>query len=212
MRKIAILGTIAFLLMAANAQAQSEYDGWTWRAAGGIVCRCVEDDNVTFDDPTFGTSSLEQDGDPFGITFGVERRLNKLIGLDLTLGYTDLDIDFTHTVGTGVQEDSLGSLNLWFAVNFHLVNKEKFDFWVAPQIAYVYWMDDLTFDVPGTGTFDFQTDNEFPAIGVALGADWWVSSDWAVNFAFRFIDADADSDHNLPIDQTFVTVGVARKF
>ena len=86
------------------------------------------------------------------------------------------------------------------------------DFWVAPQIAYVSWLDDLSFDVPGTGTFDLKSDNEFPAIGLALGADWWVSRDWAVNFAFKFIDADADSDHNLPIDQTFVTVGVARKF
>ena len=70
----------------------------------------------------------------------------------------------------------------------------------------------MSFDVPGTGTFNFKTDNEFPALGLVLGADWWVRKDWAVNFAFRFIDADADSNHNLPIDQTFITVGVARKF
>lgn len=203
---------IAALVRSGPATAESGYDDWTWRAAAGIAGRFVEDDNVTFDDPTFGTSSLEQKGNPFGITFGVERRLSKLIGLDLTLGYTDMDIDFMHTVGTGVQKDSLASLNLWFAVNFHVVNTEKFDFWVAPQIAYVNWMDDLTFDVPGTGTFNLNTDNEFPAIGLALGADWWVSRDWAVNFAFKFIDADADSGHILPIDQTFVTVGVARKF
>ena len=201
---------------AQTAQAQTEYKGWTWRAWVGTVCRCVEDDTVTFQDPTFGTVELDVDSNSFGIGFDVEWRLGKLIGLDLALGYTDMDVDFMHSVGTGVQQDSLASLNLWFAVNFHLVNTEKFDFWIAPQIAYVAWLDDLSFDVPGTGpgtgTFNFKTDNEFPALGFALGADWWVAENWAVNFAFRFIDADADSNHNFPIDQTFVTVGVARRF
>jgi len=214
---------VAALLMTAlgagfsarTAQAQQSNDrdsGWTWRAWAGTVCRCVEDDTVTFQDPTFGTVELDVDGNSLGIGFDVERRFSKLIGLDLAVGYTDMDVDFMHSVGTGVQQDSLGSLNIWFAVNFHLVNTERFDFWVGPQIAYVAWLDDLSFDVPGTGTFNFETDNEFPALGIVLGADWWVGKNWAMNFAFRFIDADADSDHNFPIDQTFVTVGVARKF
>ena len=93
-----------------------------------------------------------------------------------------------------------------------MVTTEKFDIWIGPQIAYVAWLNDLSFDVPGTGTYNFQTDNEFPALGLVLGADWWVADNWAVNFAFRFIDADADSDHNFAIDQTFITVGVARRF
>lgn len=97
-------------------------------------------------------------------------------------------------------------------MNFHLVNTKKFDFWIAPQIAYVAWLNDLSFNVPGIGTFNFKTDNEFPALGFALGADWWFGKDWGVNAAFRFIDADADSNHNFPIDQTFITVGVARRF
>jgi hypothetical protein len=211
---------VAVLLMTAlgagfgaqTAQAQTEYKGWTWRAWVGTVCRCVEDDTVTFQDPVFGTVELDVDSNSLGIGFDVERRVNKLIGLDLAVGYTDMDIDFMHSIGTGVQQDSLASLNIWFAVNFHLVNTEKFDFWIGPQIAYVAWLDDLSFDVPGTGTFNFKTKNEFPALGIVLGADWWVGKEWAVNFAFRFIDADADSNHNLPIDQTFVTVGVARHF
>jgi opacity protein-like surface antigen len=195
-----------------DASAEDDYSGWTGRAWAGVVCRCVEDDNVTFQDATFGTVELDVDGNGIGYGFDVERRINKLIGLDFALGYTDLDVDFNHSVGTGVQQDSLGALIMWFAVNFHLVNKPKFDFWVAPQIAYVNWTDDLSFDVPGTGTFNFPTDNEFPALGLAMGADWWVSKDWAVNFAFRFIDADADSGHTLPVDPTFITIGVARKF
>ena len=64
--------------------------------------------------------------------------------------------------------------------NFHLVNTEKFDFWIGTQIAYGAWLDDLSFDVPGTGTFNFATGNEFPALGFELGADWWVGKNWAV--------------------------------
>ncbi len=205
------------LILSPVSQAQQSSDrnsGWTVRAWAGGVCRCVEDDNVTFvvDDPPLGTVGLEVDGNSLGIGFDVEWRLNKLIGLDLALGYTDMDIDFQSDASTGVQQDSLASLNIWFAVNFHLVNTEKFDFWIAPQIAYVAWLNDLSYNVPGTGTFNFKTDNEFPALGFALGADWWVAENLAVNFAFRFIDADADKNHNLPIDQTFVTVGLAKHF
>jgi len=207
------LSGLLILSPASHAQQSSDRDsGWTGRAWAGVVCRCVEDDTVTFQDPTFGTVGLDIDSNSLGIGFDVEWRLNRLIGLDLAAGYTDMDVDFMHSVGTGVQQDSLASLNIWFAVNFHLVNTEKFDFYIGPQIAYVAWLDDLSFNVPGTGTFNFKTDNEFPALGFELGADWWVAESWAVNFAFRFIDADADKNHNLPVDQTFITVGVARHF
>lgn len=207
-----VLTTMGVVSGVQAASAKTDYAGWSWRVWLGTVCRCVEDDNVTFQDPTFGTVGLEVDGNSPGIGFDIEWRLNKLIGLDLALGYTDMDVNFKHSVGAGVQQDSLASLNTWFSVNFHVINTKKFDFWVGPQIAYVTWLDDLSFDVPGTGTYNFKTDNEFPAIGFVLGADWWVAQNLAVNFAFRFIDADADENHNLPIDQTFVTVGVARKF
>jgi hypothetical protein len=210
-----VLGQLLIAVSALNVQtvyAQDEYDGWTGRLWAGVVCRCVEDDNVTFDDATFGTSALEIDSNSTGFGFDVERRISKLIGLDLAVGYSQMDVDFSHAVGTGVQQDSLAFLNVWFAVNFHVVNTERFDFWLGPQIAYVSWLDDLSFDVPGTGTFDFKTDNEFPALGVVFGADWKFSPDWAINFAFRFIDADADSNHTLPVDPTFVTVGIARTF
>ena len=207
-----LLITMGTVSGAQAAPAQTEYDGWTGRVWAGTVCRCVEDDTTTFQDPTFGTVELDVDGNSLGVGFDVERRLSKLIGLDLAVGYTDMDVNFKHSVGTGVQQDSLASLNIWFAVNFHLVNTNKFDFWIAPQIAYVAWLNDLSFNVPGTGTYNFKTDNEFPALGFALGADWWFGKNWGLNAAFRFIDADADSNHNFPIDQTFITVGVARRF
>ena len=185
---------------------------WTVRGWLGVVCRCVEDDNVTFTDPTFGTVALEVDGTSFGLGVDFERRFNNRLGLDFALGYTQADVDFSHSVGSGVQTDSLGILPVWFALNIHLWETEKFDFYVGPQVAYVFYLDDLSFNVPGIGTYEFPTGNEFPSWGFNLGADYWVNKDWALNFNFRFVDSDADSEHDLPVDPTFVTIGFTRHF
>jgi opacity protein-like surface antigen len=205
----------SLLMLSPASQAQMSADrdsGWTGRAWLGVVCRCVNSDNTTFSDPTFGTSALEMDGSSFGIGIDAERRFNKWVGFDMALGYTEVDIDFTHSVGAGTQTDSLGMIPIWFTFNAHLVHTDRVDFYLGPQIAYVYYLDDLNYTVPGVGDFNFKTDNEFPALGFNLGLDVWVTNDWAVNLNFRYIDSDADDNHNLPIDPAFVTVGVARHF
>lgn len=115
--------------------------------------------------------------------FDVERRFSKLLGLDLALGDTRLTTESNHSVGSGTQSDDLGVLPIWLALNFHVFNDEQ---------------------------FDFQTDNECPSLGFLVGADFTIAEDWAVNFAFRFQDADADSNHDLPLDPTFVTLGISR--
>ena len=101
----------------------------------------------------------------------------------------------------------------WLALNFHVLNTKSLDFWVAPQIAYVAWNNPLEFSdpsVPGQATYEVATDSEFPGIGLALGLDYWLSERNGLNFAFRFVDADANE--NLPVDPTFITVGYTRKF
>lgn len=195
-----------------TAMAENEYKGWVWRAWAGGVGRYIESDTVTYNDATFGDITMDVEGTSLGIGADIERQFNRWLGLDLAIGYTDMDVSFKHSTGSGVQTDSLASLNIWLGLNVYLVNTKKFDLWVGPQIAYVAWLDDLSFNVPGTGEYNFKTSNEFPALGFQAGIDWYVMENWGVNAAFRFIDADGDKDHNLPIDQTFVTLGVAHQF
>jgi len=76
----------------------------------------------------------------------------------------------------------------------------------------VSWNDPLTFSAPGQPTFVLKTENEFPAVGFVLGLDWWLTERGGLNFAFRYIDADADVSHNLPVDPTFVTIGYTWSF
>jgi outer membrane protein W len=204
--------SVVLLLAVSSARAQSDYQGWRFRVFGGIVCRCVESDNVSFDDPIYGMSATEVDGSSLGFGAGVERRFSKLLGLDLAVGYTTMDVVFTQSLTPDQSKDTLKVLPVWLAVNFHVINTEKVDFWVGPQIGYVSWNDPLTFDVPGQEPYVVPTENEFPAIGLVLGLDYWLSENGALNFGFRFVDADADVNHNLPVDPTFITVGYTMKF
>ena len=98
-RVLSISMTAIFALTAvSSAQAQNDYKGWRVRVFAGIEGRFVEDDNVTFDDPTFGTSSTEVDGNGFGFGADVERRFNKLLGLDLAIGDTQVDVVFNQSL------------------------------------------------------------------------------------------------------------------
>lgn len=45
-----------------------------------------------------------------------------------------------------------------------------------------------------------------------VGVDIAASDKSAVNAAVRMVNADADSTHLLPLDPTFITVGITRKF
>jgi outer membrane protein W len=201
---------VVALLSVYSAQADNDYSGWRVRAWGGIVGRFVENDNVTFTDPTFGMSATEVDGTGFGFGVDFERRFTKLFGLDLAVGYSELDVQFTQSLTSTVATDTLEMLPIWVAANFHVVNTEKVDFWVGPQIAYVMWNDPLTFAVPGEPTFDLETESAFPGIGFVLGLDWWLTKKSGLNFAFRFVDAD--TGETLPVDPTFVTVGYTWSF
>lgn len=206
------IGAAIIFLALPPARAQDEYDSWRFRVFAGVVCRCVESDNVTFVDPVFGTSATEIDGTGFGFGLGIERRFSKLLGVDLSIGRTELDVEFTQSLTPTVATDTLDVTPIWLALNFHVVNSDSVDFWVGPQIAYVLWSDPLKFSAPGQPTYTVKTDAEFPAIGIALGLDYWLSETGGLNFAFRFVDADADPTHNLPVDPTFITVGYTWMF
>ncbi len=213
MRKIGTIGLLVagVTLGAITCTAEDTYKGWTGRLWIGGVMRTLERDNVTFTDPTFGTVELSADQAVLGIGADVEYRFSKLLGLDLAIGYADLEVDFDHSVGSGTQTDNLGMLPIWLALNFHMVNTDRFDVYAGYQMAYVHFFNDLSYDVPGVGKFNYGTDDEFAPFGFIIATDIAVSENWDINLAFRFQDIDGDSDHNLPIDPTFITVGVAHR-
>ena len=215
-RKLLMLVATVGLLMGSALQgtalAQSQYPNLKVRAWGGVQCRCVLSDNGTFPDPVFGTAEVTAAKSAFGVGGDLEFRLAKLVSLDAGLGYSRTSVDFSHSVGAGVQEDKLGMMPLFVGVNLHVVNTKRIDAYVGYQAAYMVYLNDVSYTVPGTGTFSLATNNEFTPKGFNVGVDIAANDKWAVNVALRMVNADADSTHLLPLDPTFITVGIARKF
>ena len=195
-----------------TALAQQDHPKLKVRFWGGVQCRCVLSDNDTFPDPVFGTAELEASKSAFGLGGDIEFRLAKFFSFDVGLGYSRTSVEFSHSVGTGVQEDKLGMMPLFLAANVHVVNTKRVDAYVGYLAAYMFYLDDVSFVVPGTGTFTLPSNNEFTPKGFNFGVDIATGEQWAINLAFRMVNADADSTHLLPLDPTFITVGVTRKF
>jgi hypothetical protein len=209
---VVVVGLLSGSVFQGTALAQDQYPNVKGRLWAGVQCRCVLSDNDTFTDPVFGTAELVAAKSAFGLGGDVEFRLARFFSFDVGLGYSSTSVEFSHTVGTGVQEDKLGMMPLFLGANLHVVTTKRVDISVGYLTAYMFYLNDVSFDVPGTGTFTLPSSNEFTPKGFSLGADIATGEHWAVNLAFRMVNADADSGHLLALDPTFITVGVTRKF
>ena len=169
-------------------------------------------DNDTFTDPVFGTVETRQEGAAFAAGFDVEFLPVKFFGVGAALGYSSVTTEFSHSVGTGVQQDDLGMMPIFFSANVHIINNRVLDLYAGYLAAYMIYLNDPVYEVPGLGTYVVTKNNEFTAKGFNFGADVSVSERWAINMAFRMVNADADVSHNLPVDPTFITFGVTWKF
>jgi len=214
--KISIALTFLGLILLSVNQVQSqvnpgeEYKGWTGRFWVGVAGRYVLTDNDTFTDPTFGTIQTSIKGSAFTVGADAEYRFSKLLGLDLALAYMNFNVEFEHSVGTGIQEDKLGTMPLLLALNFHIINSKKLDLYLGPQLGYIFFLNDVSFDVPTLGVYTIETSSNFTPVGINLGADLDIANDLALNINFRWQNADA-SDQIL-VDPTLITVGIAKKF
>ena len=208
----AVTGLLAGSALQGTALAQDEYPNMKARVFAGVQCRCVLSDNDTFTDPVFGTSELKAADSAFGLGGDVEFRLAKFFSFDVGLQYSSTSVEFSHAAGVGVEDDNLGMMPLFLGANVHVLNTGKVDMYVGYLAAYMFYLNDVSYEVPGTGTYSLQSNDEFTAKGFSFGADIATSDQWGVSLAFRMVNADADSGHLLPLDPTFITVGFTRKF
>ena len=210
---IVAISLLSSLGIARAAEPQGAETGWRGRFWVGAVGRYVLDDNAAYSAPPFGTVETEVDGSALGFGGDVEYKFRRWLGLDAALAYTSLPVSFRSSADPGVTQDAdFTVIPLFVALNFHVVNTEKVDFWLGPQIAYLYYPDELSYDVPGVGTFDYESSNLFSPFGFDLGLDVFFNATWGLNFAIRFQNADGDPNGHMTIDPTFVTVGMTAKF
>ena len=147
------------------------------------------------------TDSIELT-DELGWEAGVEWRVNRLIGLEVSYLLTEQDIEFGG--------DTLGEIEtgMWTgAVNFHPIaaDAERTDFWFAPIIAFVDW-DEIELRDGGSADVDSET-----AIGVAMGFDINIGETFAITTGLRWLSLDLDSDisGDFGVDPLIARAGVA---
>jgi len=190
----AILAAGGIALAAPAAQAQDEYN-WKVFLSGAYV------------DPL---SDTEIDGadvnlsSEFGYEVGVEWRPVNRLGFELAyLDVTqDVEID-----GDTFGEIDFNPMNL--TLNFHVINRNAFNWYIGPTISFVDWGD---LEVPGQGSADVDSETTY---GASTGLTIGLGETFALQFGVRWLTSTAESselDDEVDVDPLFATIGVAFRF
>jgi len=147
------------------------------------------------------TDSIEL-SDELAWEAGVEWRINRLVGLEVSYLLAEQDIEFGG--------DTLGEIEagMWTgAINFHPIDAdaERTDFWFAPIVAFVDW-DDIELRAGGSSEVDSEV-----AYGVAMGLDLNIGKIFAITTGLRWLSLDIDSDisSDFGVDPLIARAGVA---
>lgn len=190
----AILAAGGIALAAPGAQAQDEYN-WKVFISGAYV------DPLSDSDVSGSEVSLSSE---FGYEFGVEWRPVNRLGFEFAyLDVTqDVDVD-----GTTFGEIDFNPMNL--TVNFHVINRSAFNWYIGPTVSFVDWGD---LEVPGQGTADIDSETTY---GASTGLTIGLGDTFALQFGVRWLDSTAESSDlgdEVDVDPLFATVGVAFRF
>ena len=138
-----------------------------------------------------------------GYEIGIEWKGTDRLGFEIA--YLDLDTDLETSLGT------IGDISMrpWmFSMNFHVVDKNAFNWYVGPTLAYVGWSDlklsnGTRYDVDGESTF-----------GVSTGFVVGLGETFGIQFGLRYIDASIDAGlaDEISVDPLFAGVAVAFRF
>jgi hypothetical protein len=159
-----ILAAGALALAATGAQAQDEYN-WKVFLSGAYV-EPLNDTEISGDDVSLSSE--------FGYEFGVEwRPLNRL-------GFEFAYLDVTQDVE--VNDATFGEIDfnpMNFTVNFHIINRNAFNWYIGPTISFVDWGD---LEVPGQGTADIDSETTY---GASTGLTIGLGETFAIQFGVR---------------------------
>jgi outer membrane protein W len=140
----------------------------------------------------------------YGWEIGGEWKPTDRFGLELAYFAAEHDVEADGTV--------IGDIDLrplTFTANFHLVNRDAFNWYVGPTLAYIDWSDvrlggGASLDVDGETTY-----------GISTGVDIGFGDTVALQFGLRWLDASVESPvlpNDVSVDPLFTRIGVAFRF
>ena len=107
---------------------------------------------------------------------------------------------------------AIGDIELrpWnFSLNFHLVERDRFSWWVGPTVSYIDWS---AVELNGGGSLDVDSET---TLGASMGMSLGFGDSFALQMGVRWLDASVDSPSlpdDVSVDPLFVNLGVAFRF
>jgi len=180
------------------AQAQEDRGDYDWKLFIGpsYVSPLSDSDIDNVGDSIEASSEL-------GYELGIEWKGTDRLGFEIA--YLDEDSDVETSSGT-IGEISMRPWN--FTLNFHIVDKNAFNWYVGPTLSYIGWSDlelvnGTSIDVDGQTTWGVST-------GLVIG----LGETFGVQFGLRYLDAEIDAglSDDISVDPLFANVSIAFRF
>jgi outer membrane protein W len=210
-----ILASAGLLLALAPTPAHADdHDGkglrlrlWT-----GAVGRYIRSDNETFDSGAEGMTGLSINSSTYTAGVGLEYKFFRWLGIEAAGAYMRPHVEFASSLdGNSIQRSGYKVFPTFLSLNIHPIRNKYVDFYFGPQLAYVFYPDDLEFHPMNAPAFSYKSENSFSWEGFVVGMDVNLDRTWALNFAFRFQDSDGDADGQLTYDPTLITAGLTAR-
>ena len=191
--------TLAFCCAAFAPSAAHAQEGYGFKLfAGGAYVAPLSDSSFA------GIADSVEASSEFGWEFGAEWKPTDRFGLELS--YLDAEPD-VEADGTTIGDVGLHPWNL--TLNFHLVNRDAFNWYIGPTVSYVDWSD---VQLTNGGRLDVDSDTGY---GVSTGIAIGLGDTFAIQFGLRYLDMSADSPSlpdDISVDPLFTSVGFALRF
>lgn len=193
----ALAAAAAAALLAAPASAQEpSYD---FKLFGGAAYVAPLSDSSLR-----GIADTVEASAEYGWEIGGEWKPTSRFGLELAWFDAEHDVE-----ADGAVIGNIDLRPLMFTANFHLVNRDAFNWYVGPTVAYIDWSD-----VRLGGGASLEVDSE-TTYGISTGIDIGLGDTVALQLGLRWIDASVASPvlpNDVSVDPLFTRVGVAFRF
>ena len=188
------VGTSAIVPFGVQAQESGEYD---WKLfVGGSYVTPLSDSDV-------GGATIEASSE-FGYEFGVEWKPSDRFGFEIAY------LDATHDVEVnGLQAGEIDFKPWNLTMNFHIIDRNAFNWYIGPTVTYVDWGD---IEAVGGGSESIESDTTY---GVSTGLAIGLGQSLALQFGLRYLDLSAESSvdgSEVDVDPLFASVALAFRF
>jgi outer membrane protein W len=142
-------------------------------------------------------------GDDIGWEAGLEWRITPLLGLEASMARTTHEVDFG-----GVRLGSVDLEPIFVSLNFHIVDRGRSDWWIAPTIALFEWRD-----AGFSRGVEIDEDRD-EAFGGTFGVDYRFDERWSLTAAVRYVDVQLrfGGGGEVAVDPLSVRVGAGFTF